>query len=202
MTRLALIMLFVIFGLQTASAQISLQVYDYRPTGILGFVMKPLVTAELGYMGSFEDSRWRTAFNFTYLSFKQRQDTFFISGVLHDYTTTVTPGYERYPTYNMFQVGASADFAFVQKDNWALYVGAGIIAGLTHVVYEDKNALEDSHYDGGGLMAGFRGKLGGEYSFTDHITVFLEAQRSYLLVTEPAALFSSNNYGLGMRYDF
>ena len=201
-TSLKLIAL-ILLGYNLASAQVSVQVFDYRPTGVLGFVMKPLVSAEVGYMGSFEDSRWRANFSVTYLHLKTRQDTFPEYGVLSDGNGThITPGYESYSRYNILQLAAGVDFAFIQKENWAIYAGADIIIGATSVAYHDVSILVDETYDGGGYLGGFRGRLGAEYNINDHITVFLNANRSYFIVSDPAGLFSGNNYGLGMRYDF
>jgi hypothetical protein len=194
--------LFLLFGFHAASAQISLQVFNYRPTGIFGFVMKPLVSAELGYQGKFEDGRFRSNFSVTYLHMKTRQDTFPESGVLIDNGTHITPGYESYSKYNILQVASGADFAFIKKDKWAVFAGADLLVGFANVDYHNVDIMVDETYSGGGLLAGFRGRLGAEYTISDHISVYFAATRSYFLITEPAGLFSANTYGFGTSYDF
>jgi hypothetical protein len=203
MRKFIAICLFVLLGASSAHAQVTLRVFDYRPTGELGFVMNPLVSAEVGYSKPFEESRWRTSFSATFLKLKSRQDTFPTSGVLvANNTTTVTPGKESFSKYSMFQLMGGVDFAFVKKDKWALFAGADILIGAASVVYYNQDVLTTENYSGGGILGGFRGRLGAEYQVADHIALFFSANRSYFLVSEPAGLFNANDYGIGIRYDF
>ncbi|MDO9185029.1 MAG: hypothetical protein Q7W13_03385 [Bacteroidia bacterium] len=174
--------------------------FNYRPTGEFGSVMKPLFSAEIGYQQPFEGDRVRGGFLFTFLQMKPRMDVFPVYGIVG---TTVLPGEQSFQKYNLGLLLCDLDFAFVNKEKYTIYTGLGLIMGGANVEYEYniQTAVYES-YSGGGILAGFRFRLGAEYIINDYIALNLNANRNVFLVTEPRALAWANDYGIGMRYSF
>jgi hypothetical protein len=185
--------------------QLSLKLYNYRPTGEFGFVMKPTFSAEVGYMGSFEDDkRLRSHASAAFLVMKPRMESFPIYGVLHESSgDRVLQGEQSFQKYNIAQLFVGFDLAFVKKEPFYAYAGLDITIGAASVEYTDYiETLIDESYSGGGFLGGFRFRLGAEYDINDHIGIFINAERSVWLLTDPAAINWANNYGLGIKYNF
>ena len=198
---------FLFFASHLAYGQIGVRVFNYRPTGEFGFAMKPLVSLEIGYQPRFSKrstKRWRTGFSLLYLNMKPRLEVFPVYGVRYDGNgTTVLPGYQSFQKYAIFQLTGGSDFAFIHKDKYNVYAGADLVIGAANVEYTNVIiGWKDESYQGGGILAGFRFRLGVDYNITDHIGVFVNANRQGFLVTEPGALNGANDFGLGMRYSF
>lgn len=189
----------------TATAQLSVKLFNYRPTGDLGFVFKPTFSAEVGYTGFFEDgNRWRKQATITFIVLKPRLETFPTTGVLSDGTGThILPGEMSYQKYNIAQIFAGVDYALIMKNSFFVYAGLDITAGGTFVEYTDNvPRVKTESYSGGGLLAGFRFRLGAEYMMNDRITLMVSAQRCGWIVTDPQSTNAANDYGLGIRYNF
>lgn len=184
--------------------QISLKAYHYRPTGEFGFVMKPTFSAEIGYMGSFEDNRIRGNASVSFLVMKPRMESFPIYGVLHDGSGEhILPGSQSFQKYNIAQLFVGFDLAVIKKEKFFMYGGLDITIGAASVEYtEHIETFLDGGYSGGGVLGGFRFRLGSEYDFNDNIGMFVTAERSVWLLTDPAAINWANNYGLGVKYNF
>ena len=78
MKRLTIfILLFLSIKTGFAQVGVGVRVYNYRPTGEFGFVMKPTYTAEIMFIDEFRKKK-RTRFNFsaTYLHMKPRMAEF------------------------------------------------------------------------------------------------------------------------------
>lgn len=195
----------LLFSFQLATAQLSIKVFNYRPTGDLGFAFKPTFSAEAGYMGFFEDgSRWRSQFSGTFIMLKPRLETIPTSGVLSDGTGThILPGAMTYKKYNLAQLFCGFDYAFISKDDFSVFGGVDLTIGGTMVEYQDDvQTFKNESYSGGGILGGFRFRLGAEYILTDEITLLIHAQRSAWIVTDPATTAAANDYGVGIRYNF
>jgi hypothetical protein len=184
-------------------AQLGLRIFNYRPTGELGFIMKPTFSAEIAKQDGFDDGRFRSGFTLTYLVLKPRLDTFPIIGLMSSGSGDfVLPGKQVFHKYNIFQLGGGFDFAIIYKDPFYLYTGADLIAGGVSIdYYSETPTFEEKSYSGGGGLVGFRLRLGAEYNLNDAFSLFFNANRSYFLVTESGYL-SANDYGLGARYMF
>lgn len=188
-----------------AFAQISAKAYHYRPTGEFGFVFKPTFSAEIGYMGSFEDDkRLRPRASVSFLVMKPRLESFPIYGILSDGTGDhVLPGSQSFQKYNIAQLFGGFDLAFIKKEPFYFYGGLDITIGAASVEYTEYiETYKEGSYTGGGFLGGFRFRLGAEYNVTENIGIFIEAQRSVWLLTEPAAINWANDYGLGVKYNF
>lgn len=185
-------------------AQVSLRVFNYRPTGDFGFTMKPLVSAEISYQPKFDDSHWRLGFSLSYLSMKPRLDAFNTVGVEDDGgTVTILPGVQSYQNYNILQLASGVDVAFIHTDKLNIFGGIDFLFGAASIAYtNDVYRIIEESYSGGGYQYGVRGRLGAEYELSDHFNVFLTANRSYFTITEPRAKLNANDYGLGLRYSF
>jgi hypothetical protein len=197
--------LFLILFANSAFAQISLRVYNYRPTGEFGFVMKPTFSAEIGFIRPFEDDkRLRVRASVSFLVMKPRMESFPIYGILHDGTGDhVLPGTQSFQKYNIGQLFAGFDVAFIQKEKFFAYGGLDLTIGGANVDYTDNiETFKNESYSGGGILAGFRVRLGAEYDFSDKIGMFIDAQRSIWLISDPAAFNWANDYGLGVKYNF
>ena len=191
------------FGVKTSFGQVSVRIFDYRPTGELGFVMKPLLSVEAGFMQEF-DKRIRSSFSITFLKMKPRMESFPVYGVLTDGNgTTVLPGEQSFKKYSLFQLFCGFDFAFIKTKKLFIYMGADIIVGAANVDYIYKiETYKDESYSGGGILGGFRFRLGAEYAINEKLGLIINANRNLYLVAEPAAIFLANDYGIGMRYSF
>ena len=135
---------------------------------------------------------------------KPRLDVFPVTGLLVDGgVLRVLPGKESFQKYAMGNLYCGMDYAFVQTDNFFVYAGLDVIVGAVNVDYTDYvPTYKDESYTGGGILAGFRFRLGVEYSINDKVGIFLNANRSYGLIAEPKTYYSANAYGFGMRYSF
>jgi hypothetical protein len=196
--------LILLLAVQMSFGQLSVKLFNYRPTGEFGFVMKPTFSAEAGYMGSFEDERFRTSASATFLVMKPRLDSFPIYGTLSDGTGDhVLPGSQSFQKYNIAQLFVGFDLAFVKKEPFYVYAGMDVTVGAASVEYTSYiETFIDESYSGGGFFGGFRFRLGAEYDVTEEIGIFINAQRSVWLITEPAAINWANDYGLGIKYNF
>ncbi|MDX2279449.1 MAG: hypothetical protein NW218_07665 [Saprospiraceae bacterium] len=199
--------IFLLLATNLSYGQISLRVFNYRPTGEFGAVMKPLVSVEIGYQSSFSqgtNNRMRTGISLLYLNMKPRLEVFPVYGILQDSgVTTVLPGYQSFQKYALFQLIGGMDYAFIHKKKLNVYAGVDLVIGTASVEYTNLIiGLIDEGYQGGGLLSGFRFRLGVDYEITDDIGVFVNANRQGFLLIEPRALNGANDYGLGMRYTF
>ena len=187
--------------------QVAARVFYYQPTGEFGFAMKPLVSAELSYQDRFskrETKRWRYGFSAIILNMKPRMEVFPVYGVLSDGNgTRVLPGEQSFQRYFLGQIAGGADFAFLHQRDFNVFAGADILVGGASVDYTAVYpGFKDESYQGGGILGGFRFRLGAEYSFGDYISAFFTANRSVFLITDPAAIPWAVDYGLGLRYSF
>ena len=195
------------FASHITYGQLSLRIFNYRPTGEFGFAMKPLVSMEIGTQGRFSKratKRTRVGFSATFLKMEPRLEVFPTYGVVSDGAgTRVLPGVQAFGKYNVFQLFGGMDYAFLHNEKYNVYAGIDLIAGVISVDYTDYvESWKDESYSGGGILAGFRFRLGIEYNLTDQISAFIDANRQGFLVAEPRALNDGNDYGLGLRYTF
>lgn len=195
----------LLFAVQIAlasQAQIGLRVYNYRPTGDFGYVMKPLTSAELSFTQAFDKKRVRPTFGISVLNFKPRMEIFPTYGLLTvGGNTTVLPGEQKFNKYLMVQLNGGIDVAVVKKEKFFAFLGAGISIGAIAVEYESRvQDIKDESYSGGGYFGGFKFRVGVEYKFNKHFSANISANRNVFLVSEPAALLWANDYGLGIIY--
>ena len=198
------ILFFILVACNIASAQIGVRLFNYRPTGDFGFVMKPLFSGEIGFQKPFEKKRFRTGFSLTYLQMKPRMDVFPISGVLIDGNgTTVLPGEQSFQKYNLGLLFGDMDFAFVNQGKFNVFMGGGVMVGAASVEYKSKvQGVIDETYQGGGILGGLRFRLGAEYVIFNNIGISFTANRSIFLVSDPGAINWANDYGIGVLYSF
>lgn len=197
--------LIILFGYNVSFGQISAKVFNYRPTGEFGFVMKPAYSAELGYMIPFEDrGSFRLNASITYIVMKPRMESFPIYGLLYKGGgATVLAGKQSFQKYNISLLFVGFDYAMMKKNRFTFYAGTDMVMGGvdSEYTYEIETMITVS-YSGGAILGGFRFRLGSEFDVNEHIGIFLNAQRQILLITEPRGLFWANDYGLGMHYSF
>lgn len=202
-----LIALFLFLGSGFSYGQIAVRVFSYHPTGEFGFAMKPLVSGEVSYQYGFSKrstKRWRAGFSLVLLNLKPRMEVFPVYGVLSDGAgTRVIAGQQSFQRYFIAQLCGGSDFAFVHKEKINLYAGADIVVGGASVDYTSVYpGLKGESYSGGGILGGFRARVGAEYSFSDHFSAFANAHRSVFLITEPASIPWAYDFGVGVRYSF
>ncbi len=186
--------------------QASLRVFNYRPSGEFGFTMKPLVSAELSWQKRFSKrptKRFRQGVSIMYLNLKPRLEVFPTYGVLYDGNgTTVVPGAQVFNRYSIFQLAAGSDFAFIHQKKYHVFLGADLIAGALFIDYSSNNALYGESYTGNSILAGFRFRLGTEYSISEQIGLFLTINTNHILIADPLTFIRSYDFGLGARYSF
>lgn len=205
--RLKLVAFIILMSCFRASfSQVSLRVFNYRPTGDFGYVFKPTYSAELGFALPFsENRRVRFAASVSFLNLKPRLDVFPIYATVSGggQPDAVLPGTQSFQKYNLFNLCGGIDIAIVNKDKFKFYLGTDINIGGSSVEYTSQIVtLSDEGYSGGGYLLGFRGRLGIDYSLSEKFIIFASAQRSYFLLNEPATLGSANDYGIGIRFQF
>jgi hypothetical protein len=201
------ITLLIFFVTQLGWSQLMVRAVNYRPTGEFGFVMKPLISVEIGNQQRFRKSatrRWRSVASLLYLNMKPRMDVFPIAGFASDGKgSRVIPGIQSFEKYNLLQLIFGYDYAFVHKEKFNVYVGADLVAGFASVDYTIiYPTWKNETYQGGGGLGGFRVRLGLDYNLTEAMGVFISANSGGFLITEPAGFLSANDFGLGMRYSF
>jgi opacity protein-like surface antigen len=195
----------MVLALPAMSQGLILKLYNYRPTGEFGFVMKPTYSAELGFESSFDKTtRFKYHFSATFLKMKPRLESFPIYGILHDGSGEhVLPGSQSFQKYNIAQIFGGFDIAFIKKAPFYAYAGLDVTIGAASVEYTDYiETFKDESYSGGGILAGFRVRLGAQYDLSEHWGIMLNAERSVWLLSDPAAINWSNQYGLGVIYKF
>ena len=188
-----------------SKAQLAVKFYNYRPTGEFGFVMKPTFSAEVAYMRSFEDDKpFRSAISISYLSMKTRMDTFPTTGWISDGTTgIVLPGYQVFQKYDIIQFYAGMDWGFIRKDPYFVYIGLDFTGGFTSIAYTSfTEQISNEGYTGGGMLAGYRARIGAEYDVNDMIGIFAHVERTGWVNSEPASRNSANMYGIGVKLNF
>lgn len=183
-------------------AQYSLRGYNFRPTGEFGFVMKPTFSADIGFSPVFDESNWRMRVAVTFLKMTPRMDTFPVVTVMTvGSSSTILPGKQSFSKYNIFMLSMGFDYAFYYNERFAIYGGTDLIGGAASVAYtEEVPTYKSEDYSGGGILAGFRLRIGADYYINDSWSVFADANRIGLLITEPAALTGASEYGIGIRY--
>ncbi|HNP49276.1 MAG TPA: hypothetical protein PKL85_10585 [Bacteroidia bacterium] len=190
----------------SASAQISLMLYNFRPTGEFGYVMKPAYSAELGYANGIDEADpIRSSFSITYLSFTPRLDTFPTTGYYYSGSTgsMVVQGYQCYQKYNLLLLYCGMDWPFIKKDPFFVYVGLDITAGFSEIEYTSyMELISDESYSGGSILAGFRGRLGVEYKLSKSLGLFANLERMGWLNAEPKSTNAGNTYGIGIHLNF
>lgn len=207
MKTLIAIVTLLLFITTLSFGQISIRVFNYRPTGEFGFVMNPLTSLELGYQGPFSkriDRRWRSNMSLVYLRMKPRLDVFPVAGFAADGNgSRVIPGLQSFQKYNIAQLVFGGDFAIVHQEKFNFYAGLDLVGGVASVDYElIYPSWKDETYQGGGVMVGLRGRLGAEYAISDHMGIFINTNRSGFFISEPAAKLWAVDFGLGIRYSF
>lgn len=184
-------------------AQGFVRVGNYRPTGELGFVMKPAICFEAGLSGTIDDdNKWRAIASVSFVKLEPRMDTFPVVTVMTSGSnTTILPGKQSFSKYNLITLSVGFDYPFYYNDKFAVYGGFDLQAGGASVsYYENVPTYKEESYDGGGVFIGIRLRAGADYYFNDNWSVFASAQRHGILVTEPAGIFAANDYGVGLRY--
>lgn len=186
-----------------ASAQFGFRVYQFRPTGDLGYGLNRAVGVELGYMDDFEDESYRLRFGISYIKHSTRLDTMPGVGVKHaGGTTTVHPGYLVIHKYNRMTMAFGADYAFINTDKLALYGGGDVMASAIDMVYDAVTIgiSERSITDTYGAI-GFRYRLGFEYHLSESIIPFMEMSRSHYRLYRISD-YSHTEISLGSRFIF
>lgn len=171
------------------------------PSGELGSTMKKSVGAELLYMNEFEDS-WRLRAGISFIKMTPRLDTFPVYLTATGYDFTVAPGYQVFHRYNWFLFSFGADKTFIENDNYRVYLGADIIAGIsdydTDIRYE--GIIDESTSDGQAIL-GLKPRIGFEYSITESLLVYSEASFGvYKMIG--SQLSNYKDFGLGFTYIF
>ena len=186
-------------------AQIAVKFLHFRPTGDQGVAFDKRFTAEIMYMDEFEklDGNWRLRAGISYVPLKARLDTFPTYAVEHNGSNvTVLPGYEVYKKYNMGFLFGGVDWAFVNREKFAFFMGVDILMGGVNMEYERHyENYKDESFSGGQFMGGVRLRAGGQYMINEHFTGFTEFSRSYYGMAE-SGFQSHYDYGVGVIYNF
>lgn len=182
------------------TADIGLSLGAVKPTGYLGFILKPGVGYRLDFTDDF-DAPWRIRGSFTYVNFKTREDTFQIVGYEYDNNEwMVYPGYQVFRMTRYLSINIGFDYAFIRKDGFSAYVGADFTIGGIDLDYDavipgmiDKSAKETLYF------AGLPVRFGVDYAITDRIGVYGEATR-YFNWGNKVGWRTMNMYTIGLRY--
>lgn len=187
-----------------ASAQLVLRGYNFRPTGEFGAVMKSTFSADIGFSRSYDDSPFRSVISATFIKMTPRMDTFPTYVIQSGGNGTfVLPGKQVFSKYNLVLLYFGFDYSPYFNEKFAVYGGFDLVAGGASVSYtNDVPTFKSESYDGGGVIAGIRLRIGADYYFNDTWSILVNANRMGFLLTEPAGLYAANDYGIGLRYTF
>src|ERR1043165_3765396 len=120
-----------------ASAQLSVRLYNYRPTGDYGAAFKPTFSAEIGHIKDFEEDKWvRPVLMGTVIYLKPRMAELPVTGEIEDGNgLTVYPGTMSYKLFIMLQLHAGIDVAVMKKEKFNAFIGTSLLAGEAFVHY-------------------------------------------------------------------
>lgn len=199
------IALFLLLAHTQTSSQVFVRAFHYRPTGEFGFVMKPLVSAEIGWQNRFSKrstKRWRSGFSVQVLNMQPRMEVFpSVSTISDGNGFRVLPAEQTFHRYFIGQLNGGLDYAFVHKKDLNIYAGLDVTVGGSSVAYTSYvPTVKYEDYDGGGYLGGLRARLGVEYTLSDHFSAFANAHRSFFLLSDPLSLPWAWDFGLGLRY--
>lgn len=205
MRQLLLFVLFLFLDHTQTSAQVFVRAFNYRPSGEFGFVMKPLVSAEVGWQNRFSKrstKRWRSGFSAQVLNMQPRMEVFpTVSAISDDSGFRVLPGGQIFHRYFIGQLNGGLDYAFVHKKDLNIYAGLDVTIGGASVAYTFYvPTIKHEDYDGGGYLGGLRARLGVEYTLSDHFSAFANAHRSFFWLSDPLSFPWAWDFGLGLRY--
>jgi hypothetical protein len=207
MKKLLLPALLILVSTGIASAQLSVRLYNYRPTGDYGAYFKPTFSAEVGYAKTFEDNWVRPVLMGTVINLRPRMKEFPTTGEIEDYNgVRVYPGTMTYYRFIMAQLHGGIDVAVYKKeDKFNAFLGTSLIAGQAFVHYHEviPQVMDEEGYVGGTEL-GFQLRLGGEYQVNDYLGIIVSANRNfYLMISEDlGGTYWSNDYGVGVSYHF
>lgn len=200
-------MLFLLLCTEAASGQIALKAFQFRPIGEMGFILKPVLSAELNWVNRFDrDERWRTTFGITYMSLTPRLDSFPAVVLLFENRTRILPGVTTYSNYDFLLGFVGFDYKIFGKDQWNFFTGADLIIGSRSVHFKrviPTFVQEDS--GDSGLVSGLRFRAGVEYLASDPISVFLSGSfHQFAFYTDEglSALPRGYDIGIGIHYSF
>ncbi len=202
MKKLFFFILFYFIFNNYSFSQLGLEVFNYRPTGYTGDIMKPTVGFELNHCKDFDEYfRMRIGLNFA--SLNSRLDT--IPTYAVEYTIgggeniIVHPGYQIFDTYRINTLAIGGDFRFFKNDKINPYIGFDLTLG--YIRYKTTFSIEGYHFgnDMGNLIQiGLRPRIGFEYHFTDSFVMFTQIVRNWTYVHESTP-HNYNSFGLGIR---
>ncbi|MCW3103145.1 MAG: hypothetical protein JWO09_1585 [Bacteroidetes bacterium] len=201
------ICLFVLITIGSVTAQLTVRIYNYRPTGDYGAVFKPTISAEIGSMRQFdEDNRVRWVFTGTALYLKPRMAEFPTTGEIEDGNgLKVYPGTMAYKLYLAVQAHIGIDVALYRTEKFNAFIGTNaIIGGVLFHYHSVIPGFQDNESIGSGTQLGVRFRAGGEYQLNDQLGFLISANRSYgiMLSADAGGFFSANDYGIGVSYKF
>lgn len=194
------LILFLLFYSFKCQADIGLNLGLVKPTGYLGFVLKPAIGFRLDAIDEF-NSPWRIRAGFTYVDFDTREDTFRIAAYEYNSNVWTTyPGWQVFRTTKYFSINIGADYAFYRSNQFSYYVGLDFTVGGFVLDYDavvpgmSERSAEETVY-----FLGFPLRLGIDYSITDKVGVYGEATR-YFNWGNRVGWRTMNTYGIGLRY--
>ncbi len=197
-------LLVLCFIISSASyAQIAFKAIKLSPKGEFGFIMNKKITGELMKLSEF-NGKFRSRFGLAYIPFQPRLDTFpvyaFEQSARGD---KVIPGSMVFHKYNMTYFFGGADFRFTEDKKFSPYIGTDIIAGVIVVDYdaEYESLSKESVRGDGGVMGGFRFRVGAQYEITDNIGAFLDFCAAGYVVNN-IGVQAHQDYGIGVYYIF
>lgn len=204
-------LLFTLFSLGlfqatiVAQSSFGLRLVHNRPVGELGFVMKPLTTAELIYYPSLdEDSRFKAFLTASLLNYKPRLAEFPVYAEEPDLQTgetTIVPGIQIFNKYQLWQMSIGSDFAYIKLDNFNAFVGVECLFGFSVANFETNySGRTGSGFDDNDIFIGYRAKLGCEYMLNDTIGISLTVSRLGYRLWGPASRIGAVDIGIGARY--
>jgi hypothetical protein len=203
--RLALLLLLpAALGIGAARAQLGVKLTQLRPTGVLGEVMERDWSAQLMYIDDFEDAI-RLRFFFTWHRMEPRLAAIPIASYLYeDGVWTVFPGEQSYSKYDLYFLGAGADFAVLRLANekLTLYPGFEAFFGTLSEAYRIRVAtIKDEDFEGGQVLLGGGIRAGADYAWSKRLATFAEWGTNTYWVTETGR-FTFNEIALGVRISF
>jgi hypothetical protein len=185
-------------------SQIGFKVTHIRPTGELGYFLKPAFSGELIFKPVKSTNHFVTSFGLGFIQFSPRLDTFpsagyiIYKGSVNSYS--VVPGKLAPGKVQFVYFSFGGDYLIKVNDSINFYPGVEVTLGHSsskHYEYFpgiSSGSYRDNYlFLSGGLRVGF------EYTFRSKTAFFVEAKRKYNKLFKGNSN-NYNEYSIGVRF--
>lgn len=190
--------LFFFANSNRANAQFGMQLSLFAPKGDIGQYFSKGRSTDLYLTVQSNDNKWKERMGFFYTALSSRIDT---ARIYATDGTTVFPGVLVNKKFNMACLTSDISRRVVSMHGISLYLGIGLIAGISHASYVKEIAtILTETVDGDTYIAGLKANAMLDYRINNHFDVYFDASRNFITATDYSTSYTSNKYGIGLNY--